>query len=173
MTFPYQIRLKIESHESTLGVGRDLANISDFLLNLKRALDTKGLSGRYSQKKFNRSVLVGKHRDLYQAAPSEAEKAAAKVVVCIFLNMAALASYLTQILHFKIGWWLAVAAVWPLMLSAFFHILSYRRFVSLSKPDLMIFPEYDIDDERSLFNKVLIIGELIFAVVALVVIQAL
>ena len=173
MALPYQIRTSIESDESTFRVGRDLVNISDFLMNLKIALDTTGLSGRYNKKKFIRSLLLGKHRDRYQAAPAEVQKAAAKVVVCMFLNAAALASYLTQILHFKIGWWLAVAAVWPLMLSAFFHILSYRRFVSLSKPDLMIFPEYDIDAERSLFNKVLIIGELIFAVVALVVIQAL
>jgi hypothetical protein len=161
--------IKIVSENNTIQLFMGLQNISDFLQELKNAIDQKELSINYDRKKFFSFFKGAVYLDQRWARMYSISW---KFIVIIILSsiiteaVCAISSRLSS--SGVIFWWILLSIVWPYICYSYAENIFRRRLVKQIDEQSLTYPPRDIAYEKALYRKVLIFGALIYIVISIV-----
>ncbi len=153
--------VRLASKEHTIRLGVTLENLPGFLLELKAALDERGLSGRYDRKAFFRFMKKAVRADQsFQRLYS---------VFWMFILASAVACALAICSANMVGWstpgtelWVFVSAIWPTVVYLVAEIPFARRVAKGADEHAFTFPPRDVAHERTVYLKAVLLGGFIY-----------
>ncbi len=159
--------VKIVSADTTLRLTVVLEGIDDFLLELKAALDKRGLTERYDPKRF--------FRFLKTAACSDQSWARIyctwwKTILFMILNGAV--GYVFSILSgagSEMILWVGLSALWPPVVWVVVELIFFRRVAKLSVEESFTCPPRDLAYERAVNRKALLLGALFYLAISVMI----
>ena len=159
--------IKIASENNTIQISIGLQNISDFLQELKNAIDQKEPSINYDRMRFFSffKMAVSSDQGLARMYPIFW-----KFMVIIILSavIGAVCAILSRPSSFGVIWWILLSMLWPTICYSYAENIFGRRLVKQIDEQSFTYPPRDIAYEKALYRKVLIFGALIYIVISIV-----
>jgi len=161
------VGLKIVSENNTIQISTGLQNISDFLQELKNAINQKELSINYDRKKFFSffKMAVSEDQSWARGDPIFWKSNVITILSAVIGAVCAISSRLSS---FEVFMWILLSMFWPSVCYSYAEEIFRRRLLKQIDEQSLTYPPRDIAYEKALYRKVLIFGALIYIVISIV-----